>query len=184
MTVLDRIIDFKFDKGSNMTLLKIIAMYYLIVANNYTKYLHSNQLSTFLSNNKFAQLIISYLTILFITVNFSGINDMKIANLYSSIAFVIFILSTKLDLYWSIGVILVIFFFFFYENKTVNKLNIVKKDEAISNEEKKNIKNDIKLTRRSAIITLIIIIIIGMIGYANKKYTKFADKFSVGEFLI
>lgn len=184
MALFDKIINFKYNNQTNITLLKIICIYYLLIANNYTKHLYSGQLTKFIQSNKIAQLIISYITILFITINFAQVTDIKKANFYSSIAFIMFIMSTKLDLHWNIAILLIIFIAFFYENDLINRLLLSKSDQALDEEQKDIIKKETKITRRSLIITIIIILIIGVLFYANSKYVKYGDNFNLGEFVI
>lgn len=184
MTLFDRIMNLKYNENSNMTLLKVLIIYHLIIANNFTKHLYSNSLSKFISENKIAQLTISYLTILFITINFGNVTDIVRANLYSGIAFMFFVLSTKLNLEWSLAIFAILIIGYLMESNIIQKINILSTDPSIDPENKDEIKKNNKKHQRVLIITIIAMLLIGVIVYGVSKHEKFQNNFDIGEFVI
>ena len=66
MNILDKFLNFTHLDTSNMSLSKVILVFYLIIGNNHTQELFSGQLNNFIKNNRQMQHIIGYLTVLMI----------------------------------------------------------------------------------------------------------------------
>jgi len=184
MNYLKKTINLKYLGKSKISLSKALLIFYIVIANNYTKDLYSGQLSKFLENNRTMQHIIGYLTMIIIINEHAGINDIYTVVLYSLIGYIWFISTTKLDLHWNLAILSLLIIGFMYETSMIDKELKSADDQALEEQDKKII---IKQNRKMRVVIAISIIIITFIGtyfYWNKKTLQYGGNFNVKKFIL
>jgi hypothetical protein len=170
---IDKILNINYLDQSNISLSKALMIFYVLVASNYTGSLLSKQLKESIENNRYAQHIIGFIMMLVIITMVGGVSDIDKTIIYSVLAYVWFIMTTKIDLHWNIIIILLMLCGYLYENKIKQKEKLLENDSSMSNGEKNKIK--IKHTERKTYIVLGIVGVtaIGMYMYLTKKQNQY-----------
>lgn len=169
---------------SSISISKVLLIFYILIANNYTQDLLGKQFRSFLEENRMMQHIIAFILLLVIINLFSGINNPEKLLAFSFIGYTWFILSTKLDIQWNLIIIMLLFIGFLYES-SINEYEMkIEKDENLSKKIKKNIID--KDTRYKIYIGIIILIvtIIGIAFYNNKKHEQYGGGFDMQKFIF
>ena len=84
MDTLDNFFNLSYLGKSHISLSKAVLLFYLIIGNNYTSELFSGQLTDFIKENRYAQHLIGYLTMLVVVNSFAGVTDTKKSLIYGS----------------------------------------------------------------------------------------------------
>src|SRR5690349_14974604 len=137
---IDKIFNMQYYANSNISLIKALLFFYLIIALNFTRNLYSGQLIDYLSNNRFIQHLIGIILMLVIIVEIGNVRDPYTAIFYTILAYLWFVLSTKLDIYWNLAILGLLVFGFLYENLLVEKEIKSLTDESLEEKDKINIK--------------------------------------------
>jgi len=185
MDILDKVINLKYENSTNtVTLSKALLIFYLLIANNYTKDLYSGQLSQYIQNNRLGQHFIGYLTMIVIMTSFAGITDIKMAIIYSTIVYAFFIITTKLDLIWNLGILFILIFAYLYETNLDNKEKKLGKDQAIDKNDIKRIKRKNNRMKKIILASVLIVSIIGFFFYFKKKKEQYGGNFDIDKFIF
>jgi len=163
---------------------KALLVFYLLVANSYTRDLYSGQLSQYIQNNRMAQHFVGYLTMILIMTNFVGVNDVKTAVIYSSITYLFFIITTKLDLFWNLSVLFILIFAYLYETQIDNKEKKLSKDEAVTKKDIKKIKKNNNKIKKIIFASIFTVSIIGFIFYFSRKKKQYGGEFDIDKFIF
>lgn len=177
MNQVDNILNVNYMGKSSISLSKVVLLFYLLIANNYTNKLMSGQLNDFLDKNRYAQHLIGFITMLVLINLVGGVTDFQMAIMYSLIAYLWFIFTTKLDLSWNLLIIGVMVLALLYENTMVDKEVKSEDDQALEEDDKKKIRNRHNRMKTLVVIAIITITIIGTALYFNKKTGSVRGKF-------
>ena len=118
---------------------KVLLIFYLIIATNFTDNLVSKQLKTYLTENRLAQHIIGFITLFVLLTSMGNIIDTKTAIIYSLIGYIWFILTTKLDIHWNMIVIAILVCGYLFENNLEKKEKDSLKDNNLTDRDRYNI---------------------------------------------
>jgi hypothetical protein len=167
----------------NINLFRSLTIFYLIQLSSYTKPLIGKQLKELLSENRIAQHIVNYCLLLVIFLVIYPKNLGKNI-LYSFFAYILFIITTKMELHMNLIVLLLLLGGFIYETNYSNKKDRILKD----NEIEFNLKNNIfdKLFKNNMIFFIFFIIIstLFMTLYLNKKREQYGGSYDTLNFFI
>lgn len=169
-------------RSNKNTILTIVLFLYLFIANNSTKNLFSGQLTNYIDDNRYAQHIIAFMTVLVLVVYMGNIQSNINIICYSILIYSWFILTTKIDLTWNIVLLAILLIYFFYQNK-INYIENVD-DPSISKKIKKNIINSNNKTKKYFVYSLLFITLIGSSIYCLKKYNQYGDRFDMTKFIF
>lgn len=161
-----------------------ILFLYMIIASNYTKHLYSGQLEDFIKENKFAQHLIGILFI-FVLLSFISANiDITKTTIYSLLIYLWFVVSTKLDIQWSIIIILLLLTNYGYELYLKNQYKDVKDDVYLSDDMKDKILS--RYENGKKIVTLLILGFtgVGTLTYMLKKNNQYGNDFNFNKFIF
>lgn len=150
-----------------------LLLFYIAIATNFIADLYSKPLRKFLKNNRFMHHLIGYLVLLYSISYTTFRTDWMNIFLFTFIMYVWFILTTKMDLIFTLLVVLCLAIGFVFNTH----LNEHKDAE---NNEKKTLHK----YEKYIIYVAIGITIIGTGKFLFEKYTKFGSKFSVVKFLF
>lgn len=184
MGMLNNITNLKYDKNSNMTIITALLLFYLIIGNNYTKNLYSGQLDDFIKSNRFVQHLIGFITLLVIIISFAQVRDIKLAVIYAFIGYIWFILTTKMDIQWSLSIFCLLLIGYFYENNMIEKEEEIKNDEILNEMEIKHIKHKNKKMKKVMFISLFALTLVGTGLYLYKKKMQYNNTFSGMKYLL
>lgn len=177
MEQIDNLLNVKYMKQSSISLSKVVLLFYLLIANNYTGNLLSHQFQDFMNNNRFAQHIVGFITMLVLISIIGGVTDPGTATMYSIIAYLWFIFTTKLDLSWNLLVIGIMILFLLYENTMLDKEVRSETDQALEEQDKEKIKSKHNRLKTLVAFSIIFIIIIGGSLYFNKQVVQHGGNF-------
>ena len=173
---------------TKISLIKPVLIFYLLVASNFTKYLYSYQLDNFFKTNRYAQHILGFIMMLVIFIEFGNKKNTpnKIVNIlkYSSLAYLWFIFTTKMDLHWNLAILGLLAVGFIYEHWMDSKVGMSKKDPSLEKSNIKKIKNEHKNIKKIMLFTIIAITIIGTVQYLLKKRNQFDDGFDELQYIF
>lgn len=176
--------DIFYIKQMDVSLINILLLYYLVQANNKSDLL-GHQFKDYLENNRIAEHVIAFLLLFTLIIVIGKVNDIKIGLSYSLLAYLWFILSTKLELQFNIMIILILVFGFIYENRLIYVKNEIENDENFSNDDAKIINNNFQLSRRVIFSFLLVTTFIGVYFYTNKKMQQYGGgEFNIIKFLF
>lgn len=167
-------------------LVKTLALMYILIGSNYTKELYSGQLATFISSNRTAQHTVGLLTIMtiliFLSSNTSGTTLELVSG--SIAAYTLFLLTTKMDLQWSIMVIFLMLMILLIEKMYRDKELLMQSDTSLNEADKKNITYRHNIFRSGLLGSLLLVTGIGSYFYLTTKQGQYGGGFSTVDFLF
>ena len=169
---------------TEISLSKSLLVFYLFIASGFTKDLYSGQLKDFIQENRFAQHILGFISMLVIVNFLSGVNNPNQILMYSFLAYIWFILTTKLDLHWNLIIIALLVFGYLYESNLIGKEEDAATDPSLTKENIKKIKQDNKKIKKIIFASIITVTLIGTCIYLNKKTVQHGGNFDLGTFIL
>ena len=180
----DKMVNMKYFGNSNISLIKALLFFYVIVSVSFTRNLYSGQLIDLLSTNRFMQHLIGLIAMLIIVVEVANITSPIPALLYTTIGYIWFIFTTKLDLHWNLAILGLLVFGFLYESQLFNNELEIKDDESLNEAEKKKIENKNNKIKTLIMIAIIIITLLGILSYYVKKQEQYGSDFDTMKFMF
>lgn len=191
MDYINKIINFNlFDNNtsknkSRYSLVMPLLVFYLIISLNLIGDLNSGQLAMFIKDNRYVKHIMGLTLMTIILSQYGNISDNNIKLfVYTIISYSLFIFTTKMDLKWSMILVLLLLFGYIYENKLISKELDAQNDTALKEQDKNNIRNKHDYIKFVIMITIIIVIFIGMYQYYNKKQIQYGGNFDITKFFF
>src|SRR3990172_6176459 len=160
MDQINNVFNLNYMEKSSLSLSKAVLLFYLLIANNYTNKLLSGQITEFIEKNRYAQHVIGFITMLVIINIFAGVTDPVIATLYSAVAYLLFIITTKLDLSWNLLIIGLMILAFLYESTMMDKEVRSETDQALQEEDKEKIRQRHNKVKSMVVVAILIIAVI------------------------
>jgi hypothetical protein len=175
----------------NFSIGRIILLTYIIISSSYCVNLFSNGLKEALENNKYAQHIILILLIMALMICFGNPFSVEVTSnqqinivIMSLLVYVWFIMTTKLDLAWNIGILILLTIYFLYESKQVSDYNMVQTDSLIDKNKKQEILDTYVNTQKYVLMIIFGVTIVGTLIYANEKKEQYGGGFTIDKFLF
>lgn len=164
--------------GPAASLSKVLLIFYLVIAGNFTGNLVSKQLKTFFEENRMAQHTIALITLLVLIMSTGGVVDTKTALIYTIIGYVWFIFTTKLDVQWNMVIILILVVGYLYENSIDNKEKLMDDDKSLGDSDRKIIVQRDSSIKSYIVISALAVTVIGTIMYSNKKQVQYGGGYN------
>jgi hypothetical protein len=180
-----------FDKMFNITnlnnettsLAKALLFFYVLMAITQNDLL-GKQMKEFI-NDRLVQHVIAFIMMVAIVNLIGGIQETDKLLFYSVIAYVWFVLSTKLDIQWNLILILLLFVWFLYDNRLQNRQAMMIKDNSVDKEIRRNIMNEYQSLNTYVVSGLIIVTLIGVYLYGSRKTVQYGGgKYNPIKFLL
>ena len=175
----------------NFSIGRIILLTYIIIASGYCTNLFSHGLKRSIENNKFAQHIILILLIMSLMICFGNPFSVEITSnqqinivIMSLLVYVWFILTTKLDLAWNIGILILLTIYFLYESKQISEYNVMLTDPVLDNKKKQELVSTYVSIQKYILMTIFGVTIIGTLVYVNEKKEQYGGGFSIDKFIF
>lgn len=171
---------------------RIILLTYIIIASNYCTNLFSHGLKEAIENNRIVQHIILLILIMTLLLTFGDTNNMiNITNnnqfniiIMSFIVYAWFVLTTKLDVGYNVGILIILTIYFLYENKKTMEYEIVLKDKNLTQNKKQELINTYNNIQKYLLLTIFGITITGTLLYVNEKQIQYGGGFSLYRFFF
>jgi len=181
---IDKATNIGYITNSNVSISKALMIFYLLVASNFTSNLFSKQMKGFFETNRLAQHFLGLITMLVIIIVIGNIQETKPAILYTFIAYLWFILTTKLDLQWNIVIILIMLFGLLYENHLMYQETNAKRDQALTDKDKENIVKKHNKYKTYIVLAILLTTFVGTALYTYRKYDQYGEKFDVISYFL
>jgi hypothetical protein len=173
----------------NLSVGKVLLLTFIIISSSYCSNLFSNGLKKELETNRYVQHIVLLILIMSLIILFGNPFGSKLSSNHTFNIMVItlliyawFILMTKLDLSWFIGIIILLAIYFLYESKITQDVNLQISNSSINMETKSEIINTFFQTNNYVLMAIFGITIIGTLSYGNEKQIQYGGGFSMNKF--
>lgn len=174
-----------FENNYNMSLGKIMLIFYVLISGSALFPLLSKQWKRNLENDRIAQHVLGIMTMLALVILVSdGKFSIQRILSYTAIGYLWFILSTKLDLQWNIMIMGSLITFCLYQNIIKNKSEKIKNDKYLGEEDKDRLEKEEKSKYIYAMVAIISFTIGGTVLYSNKKEGQYGGGYSLANFLL
>lgn len=174
---MNKVINLKYNHQNNGTILRTLAFFYLLIGSSYTNSLLSGQLDTFIRENRPVQHLIAFTLLVTIFLLTTELN-LSYTLIYSTIIYFWFLLTTKLDLKWNIGIIMLIFGGFIYEKSVLDKEKLLQSDETLSDVHLDKIKQNKKFIQKLLVGGIFGLTLIGSYFYYTKQQIQHGGSFN------
>lgn len=173
----------------NLSIGKVLLLTYIIISSSYCSNLFSNGLKKAIETNRFAQHMILILLIMSLMILFGNPFGVELSSCHTFNILMItlliyawFILTTKLDLSWNIGIIILLTLYFLYESKSSSDLSLQLKDSNINVDTKANLVQTFIMNNNIILVGLFGITVIGTLFYTNEKQVQYGGGFNLVNF--
>ena len=173
----------------NLSIGKVLLLAFIIISSSYCSNLFSNGLKKALETNRYVQHIVLIILIMSLMILFGNPFGTKVTTnhafnivIITLLIYAWFILITKLDLSWFIGIIILLAIYFLYESKMTHDIDQQLKDNLISTETKSEIVNTFIYTNNYVLMAIFGITVVGSLFYGGEKQVQYGGGFSVNKF--
>jgi hypothetical protein len=166
----------------NVSPIKVLMFFYLILMANLLSAKLNAHLIDNINNNKILKHIIIFVTIIvLLTVIYSDLNIYDLI-IYGFIIYFVFILSTKMNKNYVMGILslLVLFYLKDYYNK--QKIMIIAKDQTLNGLDKEKKIENINKQNFSMNVIFGLLVVGGALLYDNKKAEQYGGGYSLQKF--
>jgi len=166
----------------NVSPIKVLMFFYLILMANLLSTKLNAHLIDNINNNKILKHIIIFVTIIvLLTLVYSDLNIYDLI-IYGFIIYFVFILSTKMNKNYVMGILslLVLFYLKDYYNK--QKIMIIAKDQTLNGLDKEKKIENINKQNLSMNVIFGLLVVGGALLYDNKKVAQYGGGYSLQKF--
>jgi hypothetical protein len=165
------------------SIISALLIFYIVVLNCFNHNLVAKQVKTFINENRYAQHIISYIMLLTIILLLTKLNIIMTI-LYSVVAYLLYILTTKLDIQINIIIFICLLLGFLYEHIYTKKEIELKDDSSLNYDEKQKILEDANKNQTIIILITFLVTLGGSFIYFNRKQLQYTNSFSFSKFFV
>jgi hypothetical protein len=173
----------------NLSIGKVLLLTFIIISSSYCSNLFSNGLKNALETNRYVQHIVLIILIMSLMILFGNPFGTKLSTNHSINIIIItlliyawFILMTKLDLSWFIGIIILLAIYFLYESKMTLDINQQLNDNLVNSETKSELIGTFIQSTNYVLMVIFGITVIGSLFYGGEKQVQYGGGFSIGKF--
>lgn len=173
----------------NLSIGKVLLLTFIIISSSYCSNLFSNGFKKALESNRYVQHIVLIILIMSLMILFGNPFGVELSTNHTFNIIVItlliyawFILMTKLDLSWFIGVIILLSIYFLYESKVSTDINQQLTDQAISSEKKSELIDNFVQINNYVLMSIFGITVVGTLFYTNEKQIQYGGGFNPVKF--
>jgi len=158
--------------GPHISLARALLFFYVTMSAAFTTNLFPKKFSKFVETNKLAQHVIAYLMLLILVITIGNIINIGKALIYSAIGYLVFLLTTKIDIEFTIMIIILLLFGFVYESKLLEDEETYKADLILTEMEKSKLMDKNYKSKAYIIIAVCIVAVIGYAFYLRRENKK------------
>ena len=175
----------------NFSVGRIILLTWVILASQYCSNLFSHGLKEAIESNRMVQHLILIILIMTLMIIFGNPLGVQITNsqqfniiIMSLLVYVWFILTTKLDLSWNIGILIILTIYFLYESKKISEYKIILEDPNLTDVKKKELFDSFNNLQSVLLLTIFGTTVVGSFLYANEKKVQYGGGFNMYKFFF
>lgn len=168
----------------NVSIIKVLMLFYLIILNNYTQDLISGQLKDFITHNRLAQHAIAFTTLLVLINLFTDVKNIYDCGLYALLIYILFILTTKLDIKWNMCLFVILFVSYFNETDLTFNEKRISNDKNVPENRTKEIIQVNDLIKLGFVLLVILVTMLGSSQYCDKKLVQYGGGFDPLKYLL
>jgi len=165
-------------------LTKPLLFFYLTIASGYLIDLYGTQFRDLIEKDRYVRHVIAFIMLLVLMNLVTNETDIKTLILYSIAAYVLFILSTKMNIYWNTVLFGLLVIAYLFENQNKENEISMKKDPNLHQTEINNIKTKNEFQSNIMAITIIVVAVIGVFLYVSSKHAQYGGCFDLNKFLF
>jgi hypothetical protein len=186
MEHINKLVTFKLfnNLDNSSSFIRPLLYFYIAIGLTLTGDLYSGQLMEFIKNNRYAKHFIGFSVIAILTLDMAKIKEPMTLIFYASLLYFMFLMTTKMDLHWSIAIIILLIVGYIYENSTLLKEKHSSNDKTLKNEDLKRMNKYHDKIKTIIILSIILITIIGTVSYLNKKKGQYGGNFDIDKFVF
>lgn len=170
--------------NKDISIARALMIFYLMIGSNYMGNLYSHQLKDFINHNRTAQHVIGFTMLLVIINLFAGVSNIKDALVYSTVIYLWFIFTTKLDLHWNLAIIGMLAIGYVKESSMINKEGELYDDENVPDDIENKVTTHNKDIRSYLVLGIVMVTAIGTWQYYNKKTGQFGGGFDPVKYMF
>jgi len=167
---------------SNISLPTALFIFYLLAGQNYLKGLYNNQMNEFIDNNLFVRHILGLMIMMVVVINLVKTENIKEVVLYTSLAYIWFVLSTKMDIHWNLLIVFILLIGYLYDSKISFHEKSALEDQSVESSDLLLIKAKNDRMRNTILISLLTVTTVGVSCYLYKKINQYHDDFDFTKF--
>jgi hypothetical protein len=168
---------------NNTSVIRVLLLFYILIGNNFTENVFSHQLRDAVKNNRYAQHFIAYIMLLVLMI-IGGNMGVEWGVIYTTVIYLWFIFTTKLDIEWNIIILLLLLFGFIYETKTNEREKEIQSDETLDEKKKETLIEIYETNKLYILMTLAGMTILGTSLYINKQEEQHGGSYDMMKFLF
>lgn len=181
---MESIVNIQDINNKRSSIAKVLLIFYVLIAGNYTDNLMAKQLREYISENRLIQHLIGLMTMVILITTIGGVVDSRTAIIYSLVSYTWFIFSTKLDIHWNIIILLLLFFGYLYENDVEIREEEVMSDKTLDDKKKMEIINKHNRNKTLFIGGILAITLVGTLFYSHKKHVQYGGGYDIISYLL
>jgi len=167
------------------SLARVLLVFYIILASNYTSDLLGKQFKTYIKENRIFQHIIAFIMMFVLIIVVGGVTDNLKAGMYSIFGYIWFLFMTKMDIQWNIIILGGLLLFILYENNTDDTKKNMKDSGLFTDEDIKAAENNSCPSQNYIYIGIISLTLLGIYLYLSKKEGQYGGgKFDLVKFML
>lgn len=173
------------DDINNTSIIKTLLLFYALIGSSLLEPLLSKQWKQMVKDNRLIQHVIAFTILVSLTTMMSN-NKLSNINIiiYSLFGYLWFLFSTKMDIHWIAIIMVLLLVAYMYENSLNFKDVKAIDDKVLTSEEKKKIVNDNSYKKMYFMLGLIIVTIVGVTLYSEKKEVQYGGGYNLVNFLL
>ena len=169
---------------SKISMSKSLLYFYLVLAAPLLSPLLSGQMQNYIKDNRALQHSLGFIALLTIIIDKGDITDITKALIYTTISYSWFILTTKLDVIWSIIIIILLFIGFLYDTNMKDREVKSEDDQALQEEDKDRIVKKHYNMKAVIFISILAVTLVGSYKYLTKQQIQHGGDFSYSKFVF
>lgn len=169
----------------NFSIGRLILLVYIIISSSHCSNLFSNSFKKAVETNRYLQHVILLILIMTLMIIFGNPFVIEVSNnhqinvlIMTLLVYVWFIMTTKLDITWNIGILLILTIYFLYESKKISEYQLALVDPNLNDSAKLEIINYYLSIQKMILVTLFGLTTIGTLFYASEKKVQYGGGFS------
>lgn len=161
-----------------------IMIFYLMMSASYSRPILGKQYKQYIQDNRLIKHLITFLTIaVIISMTSETLTNIEVLQ-YALLAYVIFILTTKVDIHWNVMLVLLMIVFYFIERDYSMKIKENELDTSFDSETRLEYINNAKKYKYFYLTVLVAVFSTGTYLYNNKKMGQYGGGYDPVHFFF
>ena len=166
------------------SIIKILTVFYLLSINS-PNHLVSKRLKNYIETNNYIQHVLSFVTIfVLITLFYPCDCDIVPLLINTTVCYLLFVLSTKLDVQWNLIILIGLIIGYYYDLTNSKKKQQIEMDPVLNPDEKTRITTYIMENKTNITLGLGLAILIGVLFYSQKKQKQYGSDYDIAKFIF